>query len=104
MTGPPVQIYGPAFVTFTRGISHPCDTVELPDVEPGNAPEFIDASPNFYEGGRQTKIHGSRALGSLVSPEINLEPGAMDPDGTVLCPTSKLEAIFRIERDIGWLL
>jgi len=77
---------------------YPCDTVEPPDVEPGNAPEFIDASPNFCEGGWRTRVHWPRALGNLVSPEIDPQPKAMSPDGTTtaFCPTSKPEAIVYI--------
>jgi len=100
LTGPPVQIYNPAFVTFIREMSHPCTAVEFSEVELDNALDFIDASLSFYEHGfgRRTRIHELKALGCLVSSEIFLEPRAIRQDGTttVICPTSGQEAVVRI--------
>ena len=100
LTGPLVQIYNPAFVTFIREMSHPCTTVEFSDVELDNALDFIDASLSFYEHrfDRRTKIHELKALGCLGFSEIFHEPRVIRHDGTttVICPTSGQEAVVRI--------
>jgi hypothetical protein len=87
-------MYVSAFVTFIRGTRLPLhSTVD-------NALDFICARPGFYGDGsdRRTKERELRALGNLVSPEINLEPRVTNTGrtATVFCPTSKREAIVRI--------
>lgn len=100
LTGPPVQIYNLAFVTFIREMSYPHTTLVFSDKELGNALEFIGASLDLYqdESRRRTKIDELRALGHLVSPEINIEARVIKPDGTttVPCPGSEQDAIVRI--------
>jgi hypothetical protein len=81
-------------------MTHSCSTVEFSDVELANALDFVDTSLNIYEGcpGQRTGVRGLRALGSLVSPEINIEPRVINPDvtATVFYPTKKREAIVCI--------
>ena len=100
LTGPPVQIYNPAFVTFIREMSHPPTTLEFSDKELDNALDFIDASLDLYESkfNRQSKIDDLRVLGRLISPEITIDARVVTPDGTttITCPASKQEVTVRI--------
>jgi hypothetical protein len=100
LTGPPIQIYNPAFATFVREMSHPCSKMEFTPKELGDALEFINVSLDFYkdESFRRDKIHSLRVLGDLTSPEVKFDSRTIKPDGTVTiyCPASKQEAIVRI--------
>jgi hypothetical protein len=99
-TGPPVQIYNPAFATFIREMSHPPATLEFSDKELGNALEFINITLDFYEDkvDRRSKIDELQVLGRLISPEINIDARVITPDGTttITCPASRQEATIRI--------
>jgi len=93
LTGPPVQIYNPAFVTFIREMSNPCSTMEFSGVELDDALDFVDASIDLYEDDPYwwTEIHELRASVHLISLEVNLESKVIKPDGTTttVCPTSE---------------
>lgn len=75
-------------------------TLDFSEEELDGALDFIDASLNFYqnESYRRAELHRLQALGDLISPEINLEPKLIKPDGTltVIEPISKQEAYVRI--------
>ena len=100
LTGPPVQIYNPAFVTFIREMSHPPATLEFSDKELDNALEFINISLDFYEDkfDRRSRIDELQVLGHLISPEVNIDARVITPDGTttITCPANRHEATTRI--------
>ena len=107
MTGPPVQIYHPAFATFIRENSRLIPVGELTE-ELKQATKLIHASLDFFkeESDRKAKLHSLGTFGDLVSPEVNVEARKIYPDGitTVFCPSAGQEATVRIvelKNDIG---
>ena len=108
LTGPPIQIYHPAFTTFIREISRPADVGTLSHEELDAAAELISASLDFFaeESDRLTKLNNLKALGDLISPDIKLNARTITLDGTtaVYCPSAKQDAIVRIvelKNDVG---
>ena len=107
LTGPPVQIYHPAFTTFIREASRPIPVGELAE-ELDLAMKFIFASLDFFEQGsdRRVKLNNLKAFGDLIAPEIKVDARKISPDGmtTIFCPSAERDAIVRIvevENDIG---
>jgi len=106
LTGPPVQIYHPAFTTFIKEISHPIPVEELAE-ELDLAVKFIFASLDFEEGSdRRVKLNNLKILGDLVSPKFKVDARKIFPDGTttVFCPFAGEDAIVRVvelKNDIG---
>jgi len=107
LTGPPVQIYHPAFATFIRENSRSIPVGELTE-ELKQATKLIHVSLEFFkeESDRKAKLNTLKTFGDLVSPEVNIEPRTIPPDGitTIFCPSAEQEATIRIvelKNDIG---
>ena len=77
LSGPPIQIYSPAFVTFIQEMSHSPTTVDSSPMELDSALEFINVSLGFYrdKSNRRAQIDGLRVLGRLLSPELRIDAG-----------------------------
>jgi len=107
LTGPPVQIYHPAFTTFIRENSSLIPVGELAE-ELKQATKLIHASLDFFkdESDRKAKLKNLKTFGDLVSPEVKIDARKIYPDGitTVFCPSAEREATVRIvelKNDIG---
>jgi len=108
LSGPPIQIYNPAFVTFIREMSHPYDAMEFSDEELEMALKFIITSLDLhqYKSGRRGKANELRALGYLLGEKILVDSGVITLDGmtNVMCPTIQQEATVRVaevQNEIG---
>ena len=100
LTGPPVQIYHPAFTTCIRGVPRITAVGKHSHKELDAAAKLISTSFDFFEdeSDRQTKLNKLNALGGLISLDIKLDTRTIALGGTttIFCPSSTQDATIRI--------
>ena len=102
LTGPPVQLYHPAFAKFIREISRPVKPGDLTHEELEEAARFIDASLDFFrdESYREKCLNDlDGTLGRFTAFELmSVDARLINPGGTttVLCDSAEKEAVVRI--------
>lgn len=102
LTGPPVQIYNPAFVTFIREMSRPYEAMEFSGEELEKARKLINISLDFH----RDEINLLQAFGDLYPRKVYTDIGDITLSGAtgIICPAAKRQAIvriFEVKNEIG---